>query len=143
MILYELLHSIPSEVLLKCIRQINGKNDLLFSLEATYLTSVLNTMPEGDDGIPIHVVRDRYFMPIVAFDISLNSEITLSKILARQVMVSEHLKHLNQGMIAAYCYCALPVGIVVNPECKCSVSQAFDRDTNAIVTKVFEDILLY
>lgn len=139
MTLYELLHSISQDVLLKCIRQINANNDVVFSLEATYLTSVLNSLSEGDDGVPIHVIRDRYFKPIVAFDIS----ITLSKILGRQVMVSEHLKLLNPGMLAAHCYCALPVSIVVNPDCNCKVSQVFDQDTKSIVSKVSDNILLY
>lgn len=44
MTLYELLHSISQDVLLKCIRQINANNDVVFSLEATYLTSVLNSL---------------------------------------------------------------------------------------------------
>ena len=143
MTLYELLHSISPDVLLKCIRQINANNDVVFSLEATYLTSVLNSLTEGDDGVPIHVIRDRYFKPIVAFDISLDSEITLSKILGRQVMVSEHLKLLPPGMLAANCYCALPVSIVVNPDCNCKVSKVFDQDTKSIVSKVSDNILLY
>lgn len=142
MTLYELLHSISQDVLLKCIRQINANNDVVFSLEATYLTSVLNSLSEGDDGVSIHVIRDRYFKPIVAFDISLDSEITLSKILGRQVMVSEHLKHLHPGMLAAHCYCALPVSMV-NPDCNCKVSQVFDQDTKSIVSKVSDNILLY
>ncbi len=143
MTLYELLHSIPQEVLLECIRQINPKNDVVFYLESSYLTSVLNTLPGEDDGKPIHVIRDRYFNPIVAFDTSLNSEIALRKILARQVMVCEPLKHLSPGMIAAHCYCAMPVSIVVNTDCNCEVSQVFDQDSKSIVTKVYDNILLY
>lgn len=143
MTLYELFHSIPPEVLLECIRQINHKNDVVIYLESSYLTSVLNTLPGEDDGKPIHVIRDRNFNPVVAFDTSLNSEITLRKILARQVMVCEPLKHLSPSMIAAHCYCAMPVSIVVNTNCNCEVSQIFDQDTKSIVTKVYDNILLY
>lgn len=143
MTLYELLHSIPQEVLLECIRQINPKNDVVFYLESSYLTAVLNTLPGEDDGKPIHVIRNRNFNPIVAFDTLLDSEIALSNILARQVMVCEPLKHLSPGMIAAHCYCAMPVSIVVNPDCNCKVSQAFDQDTKSIVTKVYDNIVLY
>lgn len=143
MTLYELLHSIPQEVLLECIRQINPKNDVVFYLESSYLTSVLNTLSGEDDGKQIHVIRDQNFNPVVAFDTSLNSEISLSMILARQVMVCEPLKHLSPSMIAALCYCAMPVSIVVNPDCYCKVSQIFDQDTKSIVTKVYDNILLY
>lgn len=143
MTLYELLHSIPQEVLLECIRQITPKNDVVFYLESSYLTSVLNTLPGEDDGKPIHVIRDRNFNPVVAFDTSLNSEITLRKILARQVMVCEPLKHLPPGMIAAHFYCAMPVSIIVNTHCNCEVSQVFDQESKSIVTKVYDNILLY
>ncbi len=143
MSLYELLHSIPPKVLLGCIRQIHLKNDVVFYFESFHLTSVLNILPGEDDGKPIHVIRDRNFNPIVAFDTLLDSEIALSNILARQVMLCESLKHLSPAMIAAHCYCAMPVGIVVNPDCKCKVSQVFDPDSKTIVTKIYDNIVAY
>lgn len=143
MTLYELFHSVSPEVLLENIRRINTQNDVVCHLESIYLPLVLSALPEDDDGVPIYVLRDRQFKPIVAFDTTLDAEITLNKILARQVMVSDQLKHLSSGIIAAHCYCALPVGIVVEPDSKCNVSTAFDQDTKSIVTKVYGYIRLY
>lgn len=143
MTLYELFHSVSPEVLLKNISRINTQNDVVYHLESTYLPLVLSALPEKDDGVPIYVLRDRQFKPIVAFDTSLDAEITLGKILGRQIMVSEPFKHSSAGMIAAQCYCALPVGIVVDPSCKCNAIIAFDKDHKSIVTKVDDYILMY
>lgn len=143
MTLYELFHSVPPEVLLRKIRQINSKNDILFSLESKCMHLVLNTQPEKSDKTPIYVIRNRQLKPLVAFDTSLGAEITLGKLLARRVMISDQLKNLHKGIIAAYCYCALPVGIVLKPGGKCKVSQVFDPKNKSIVTRIYDNILFY
>lgn len=91
----------------------------------------------------LYILRDNQFRPIVAFDTSLEAEITLGKVLSLQVMTSDLLKHLPPEKIAAYCYCSLPVCIVVEKDGHCPVSRAFDQDTKSIVTKVYDNILLY
>lgn len=145
MTLYNLFHSIPPEVLLASVMEINAHNSVIANLEASFLPGVLNALPDESDDEKkyLYILRDCQFRPIVAFDTSLDAEITLGKILSRQVMVSEQLKHLPPEKIAAYCYCSLPVSIVVKKDGHCPVSRAFDQDTKSVVTKVYDNILLY
>lgn len=145
MTLYDLFHSIPPEVLMASVMEVNAHNNVVSNLEASFLSSVLNTMPDelDDDEKCLYILRDNQFRPIVAFDTSLEAEITLGKVLSRQVMTSDLLKHLPPEKIAAYCYCSLPVCIVVEKDGHCPVSRAFDQDTKSIVTKVYDNILLY
>lgn len=145
MTLYDLFHSIPPEVLLLSVMEINAHNDVVSKLEASYLPNVLNALPEeyDEDDRYVYVIRDNKFRPIVAFDTSLDTEISLSGVLSRHVMTSDQLKHLPPEKIAAYCYCSLPVSLVVEKEGHCPVSRAFDPETNSVITKIYDDILLY
>ena len=145
MTLYDLFHSIPPEVLMASVLEVNAHNNFVSNLEASFLPSVLNAMPDesDDDEKCLYILRDNQFRPIVAFDTSLEAEITLGKVLARQVMTSDLLKHLPPEKIAAYCYCSLPICIVVEKDGHCPVSRAFNQDTKSIVTKVYDNILLY
>ncbi|MCM1141650.1 MAG: hypothetical protein NC453_24025 [Muribaculum sp.] len=125
--------------------EINAHNDVVSKLEASYLPNVLNALPEeyDEDDRYVYVIRDNKFRPIVAFDTSLDTEISLSGVLSRHVMTSDQLKHLPPEKIAAYCYCSLPVSLVVEKEGHCPVSRAFDPETNSVITKIYDDILLY
>ena len=145
MTLYDLFHSIPPEVLMASVMEVNAHNNVVSNLEESFLSSVLNAMPDesDDDEKCLYILRDNQFRPIVAFDTSLEAEITLGKVLSRQVMTSDLLKHLPPEKIAAYFYCSLPVCIVVEKDGHCPVSRAFDQDTKSIVTKVYDNILLY
>lgn len=145
MTLYDLFHSIPPEVLMASVMEVNVQNNVVSNSEASFLTGVLNTMPdESDDNEKcVYILRDNQFRPIVAFDTSLEAEITLGKVLSRQVITSELLKHLPPEKIAAYCYCSLPVCIVVENDSHCPVSRAFDPETNAVITKVDDYIRMY
>lgn len=145
MTLYNLFHSIPPEVLLASVMEVHEHNDIVANLETSFLPGVLAAMPDESDDEEkcLYILRDNQFRPIVAFDTSLDAEITLGKVLSRQVMASDQLKHLPPEKIAAYCYCSLPVCIVVEKDGICPVSRAFDQDTKSIVTKVYDNILLY
>lgn len=145
MTLYDLFHSIPPEVLMASVMEVNAHNNVVSNLEASFLPGVLNAMPDESDNDEkcVYILRDNQFRPIVAFDTSLEAEITLGKVLSRQVMTSDLLKHLPTEKIAAYCYCSLPACIVVEKDGHCPVSRAFDQDTKSIVTKVYDNILLY
>lgn len=145
MTLYDLFHSIPPEVLMASVMEVNAHNNVVSNLEASFLPGVLNAMPDGsdDDEKCLYILRDNQFRPIVAFDTSLEAEITLGKVLSRQVMTSDLLKHLPPEKIAAYCYCSLPVCVVVEKDGHCLVSRAFDPETNAVITKVHDYIRMY
>lgn len=58
-------------------------------------------------------LRDNQFQPILAFDTSLEAEITLGNVLLRQVITGDRLKQLSPEKNAAYCYCSLRIHIVV------------------------------
>ncbi|MCM1139907.1 MAG: hypothetical protein NC453_15165 [Muribaculum sp.] len=145
MTLYNLFHSIPPEVLLESVMEVNAHNDVVANLEASFLPSVLIALPDESDDEEkcLYVLRDNRFRPIVAFDTSLDAEITLGNVLSRQVMTSDQLKHLSPETIAAYCYCSLPVCIVVEKDGHCPVSRAFDPKTNSVITKVQDYIRMY
>lgn len=144
MTLYELLHSIPPQVLLTSVKEVNSRNDVVSKLEEFYLPSVLDAEPENhSEGKCIHILRDENFRPIVAFDTSFDANISLSNILSRQVMACVSLKHLPTEKIAAYCYCSLPVSLVVEANGKCKLSRIFDPKTNTLKLKVSEYILPY
>lgn len=145
MTLYYLFHSIPPEVLLASVMEVNAHNDVVANLEASFLPSVLTAMPDESDDEEkcLYILRDNQFRPIVAFDTSLDAEITLGNVLSRQVMTSDQLKHLSPEKIAAYCYCSLPICIVVEQDGHCPVSRAFDPETNSVITKVQDYIRVY
>lgn len=145
MTLYDLFHSIPPEVLLASVMEVNAHNDVVANLEASFLPGVLNALPDESDYEEkcLYILRDYRFRPIVAFDTSLDAEITLGKVLSRQVMASDQLKHLPPEKIAAFCYCSMPVCIVVEKDGHCPVSRAFDPETNAVITKVQDYIRMY
>ena len=145
MTLYDLFHSIPPEVLMASIMEVNANNNVISKLEASFLPRVLSALPEesGDDEKCLYILRDNRFRPIVVFDTSLDVEITLGNVLSRQVMTSDLLKHLPPEKIAAHCYCSLPVCIIVDKDGHCPVSRAFNQDTKSIVSKVYDNILLY
>ncbi|WP_303035882.1 hypothetical protein [uncultured Duncaniella sp.] len=145
MTLYDLFHSIPPEVLMASVMEVNAHNNVVSNLEASFLPGVLNALPDKsyDDEKCLYILRDYQFRPVVAFDTSLDAEITLGKVLSRQVMTCNLLKHLPPEKIAAYCYCSLPVCIVVEKDGHCPVSRAYDQDTKSIITKVYDNILLY
>ena len=144
MTLYELLHSIPPQVLLSCIKEVNSLNDVVSKLEEYYLPFVLDVEPENpDEGKCLYVLRDEHYRPIVAFDTSLEATISLRNILAREVRACVSLKHLPPEKIAAYCYCSLPVSLVVEVDGKCKVSRAFDPVTSTLLSKVTEYVLPY
>lgn len=145
MTLYDLFHSIQPEVLLLSVMEVNAHNDVVLKLEASYLPNVLNALPEemdGDDRF-IYVVRDNQFRTIVALSTALETEISLRGVLSRHVMISDQLKHLPPEKIAAYCYCSLPVCIIVEKNGHCPVSRAFDPETNSVITKVQDYIRMY
>ena len=144
MTLYELLHSIPPQVLLSCIKEVNSLNDVVSKLEEYYLPFVLDVEPENpDEGKCLYVLRDEHYRPIVAFDTSLDATISLRNILSREVMACVSLKHLLPEKIAAYCYCSLPVSLVVEIDGKCKVSRAFAPETSILLSKVTEYVLPY
>lgn len=145
MTLYDLFHSIPPEMLLERVMEVNAHNDVVANLAASFLPSVLIALPDESDDEEkcLYILGDNQFQLIVAFDTSLDTEITLSNVLSRQVMASDPLKHLSPATIAAYCYCSLPVCIVVEKDGHCPVSRAFDPNTNSVITKVQGSIRMY
>lgn len=144
MTFYELIHSIPPQVLLSSIKEVNALNDVVSKLEEYYLPSVLDVEPENPDDFKcLYVLRDEHYRPIVAFDTSLDATISLSDILSREVRACVSLKHLPAEKIAAYCYCSLPVSLVVDVNDECKVSRAFDSKTSTLISKVTEYILPY
>ena len=74
------------EVLMASVMEVNAHNNVVSNLEASFLPGVLNALPDKsyDDEKCLYILRDYQFRPVVAFDTSLDAEITLGKVLSRR-----------------------------------------------------------